>query len=107
MSSRISMLLSAFLLGLFLVGCSESEAPASNEATTEEANPVVLQNAKIENGMTQEQVKALLGDPKVIQTRTIDELTIVHSEWSDKSGTTSVQFQNGKVTFNQFFPASE
>jgi ABC-type uncharacterized transport system auxiliary subunit len=106
MSSYLRLLVAFFVFCLSLAACSESESPETNASATT-ATAVALQNAKIEVGMTEEAVKAILGDPKIIQTRTIDELTITHSEWTDKSGTTSVQFQNGKVMFNQFFPASE
>ncbi len=108
MSSRVRLLLSSLIICMTLIACSENGAPENN-ASSESATPapIALQNAKIEVGMTEEAVKAILGDPKIIQTRTIDDLIITYSEWTDKSGKTSVQFQNGKVKFNQFFPASE
>lgn len=110
MSSHVRLLLSSFVICMTLIACSESGSPDNTPSETSESAaqaPVVLQNAQIEVGMTEEAVKAILGDPKIIQTRTIDDLIITYSEWTDKSGKTSVQFQNGKVKFNQFFPASE
>lgn len=119
MSSRVHLLVSSLLVCLTLIACSETESPENN-ARSESATPApatvenaksatstTIQNSKIEVGMTEQEVKAILGDPQIIQTRTIDDLTITYSEWTDKSGKTSVQFQNGKVKFNQFFPASE
>jgi hypothetical protein len=109
MSLRLGLRASSMVVLMSLVGCSQSESPeqgASSDASTP-APYVALQNAEVKTGMTEDEVKAILGDPKLIQTRTIDNLTITYSEWTDKSGRTSVQFQNGKVMFNQFFPASE
>ncbi|MDT8370587.1 MAG: hypothetical protein RQ783_01185 [Gammaproteobacteria bacterium] len=108
MSTRVSLLVSSLIVCLTLIACSESETPETHALSeTATATPATIQNTKIEVGMTEHEVKAILGDPKIIQTRTIDDLTITYSEWTDKSGKTSVQFQNGKVKFNQFFPASE
>ncbi|MBE0438760.1 MAG: hypothetical protein IBX57_03175 [Gammaproteobacteria bacterium] len=121
MSTRVSLLVSTLIICLTLIACSESETPetpalsktatatATSKQNTASATltAATIQNTKIEVGMTEQEVKAILGDPKIIQTRTIDDLTITDSEWTDKSGKTSVQFQNGKVKFNHFFPASE
>lgn len=101
--SPLRLLLSSLVISVSVAACSQDESATT---AVESAPVTALQNAKIEKGMTQEEVKAILGDPQVIQSRSIDALTITYSEWVDATGTTTVQFQNDKVTFNQFFPAN-
>ena len=102
--SPLRLLLSSLVISVSVAACSQDESATTT--AVESAPATALQNAKIEKGMTQEEVKAILGDPQVIQSRSIDALTITYSEWVDATGTTTVQFQNDKVTFNQFFPAN-
>ncbi len=111
--TKIRLILTAFFLSVFLIACSDdntntSSAPqAETEAPTEQktASTVTMSDAKIELGMTEKAVADLLGSPQSTQTRTIEALTITHTEWADKSGTVSVQFINGEVKF-QLFTAS-
>ncbi|MDO7710008.1 MAG: outer membrane protein assembly factor BamE, partial [Pseudomonadota bacterium] len=62
---------------------------------------------KIEAGMTQQAITDLLGTPTLSQTHTLDSLTMIHSEWTNETGTVSIQFIDGIVTFNQFTPTSK
>lgn len=91
-----------FLLSFLLIACGEN-----NDVTTalqvEKPQISVLSDAQIEFGMAENVVSDLLGTPQSTQTRTIDALTITHTEWADNSGTVSVQFINGKVKFSHFF----
>ncbi|MDC9724794.1 MAG: hypothetical protein PSN44_02600 [Gammaproteobacteria bacterium] len=60
----------------------------------------------VEAGTSEQATVDKLGAPTVTQSRTIDALTFTQSEWTSEAGTTSVQFQNGKVTFSQFSPVA-
>lgn len=106
MLNHIRLILITMLMGLFLVACGDESS--SEQATTEEA-PAATESAAmvgdIEEGMTEEQAIAKLGQPTISQTRTIDSLTITHHEWHNKDGVTSIQFQNGKAKYIQVLPA--
>ena len=58
----------------------------------------------VETGTSEQATIDKLGTPTLTQSRTIDALTFTQSEWISTEGTTSVQFQNGEVTFSQFSP---
>tara|TARA_R110001606_G_scaffold395213_2_gene567142 strand:+ start:37174 stop:37518 length:345 start_codon:yes stop_codon:yes gene_type:complete len=111
---KTRFLLSSLVLCTALAACgdNDNEAPQtqaiSPEATEQQVETnVALSDKKIEAGMLEQAVTDLLGAPTFVQTRTLDSLTITHSEWTDESGTTTVQFQNGKVQFSQFTPANK
>lgn len=111
---KIRLFLSSLLLCSALVACDNNVDPqaTSDEIIKQEVANVVTDSSttptnKIEIGMSEHEVTAILGDATLIQTRTLDALTITHSEWASKSGTTSVQFQNGKVQFSQFIPSNK
>ena len=59
----------------------------------------------IETGTAEQAVTEKYGTPSFTQSRTIDALTFTHSEWTNETGTTSVQFHNGEVKYSQFTPA--
>ncbi len=127
---KTRLLVSSLLLCSALVACGDNdneaaktpttaetatinEAPTSSEAVTSEAatsemadqsaaSNTAMPTDKIEAGMTEQSVTDLLGKPTLTQTHTLDSLTMIHSEWTNDSGTTSVQFQNGIVQFTQF-----
>ena len=61
-----------------------------------------VNEVSIETNMTEKAVVDLLGKPDYSQTRTLGELTYTHNEWTDKTGTLSVQFHNGKAQYSQF-----
>jgi hypothetical protein len=120
MLSHTRLFLTAIVAGSMLVACGDKDATtaettaASAPATTEEA-PVVaaptapttapVSESNVSVGMTEQAVADLLGEASYSETRTIDALTITHTEWTNAEGTTSVQFQNGKVAFSQFVAA--
>ncbi|NOQ93090.1 MAG: hypothetical protein GQ547_00465 [Methylophaga sp.] len=56
----------------------------------------------VEAGTSEQATIDKLGTPTSTQSRSIDALTFTQSEWASAEGTTSVQFQNGAVTFSQF-----
>jgi len=102
-----------------LVACGDNDATAPEtapapvaSAPAADATPVVtaetaaatapVSESKVEVGMTEQAVADLLGDASFSETRTLDALTISHTEWTTAEGTTSVQFQNGKAVFSQF-----
>lgn len=121
---KTRFLLSLLVVCTALTACGDNDNEKSPAATTtapEVTNTVVPEQqvatetatapstttGKIEVGMSEQAVTDLLGAPTLVQTRTIDALTATHSEWTDAAGTTSVQFQNGKVQFSQFTPANK
>ncbi|HDY86106.1 hypothetical protein LCGC14_1367930 [marine sediment metagenome] len=83
-----------------------TEAATSGMTESSEATDAAMPTDKIEAGMKEEAVTDLLGKPSLTQTHTLDSLTLTHSEWTNDSGTTSVQFENGVVKFHQFTPAN-
>ncbi|RKZ78329.1 MAG: hypothetical protein DRR19_26600 [Candidatus Parabeggiatoa sp. nov. 1] len=60
--------------------------------------------AKIKNGMTMEQVKAVLGEPTESKTSDIGAaLSTTNTIWKNRSGATiNVKFVNGKVLLKTF-----
>jgi hypothetical protein len=80
-----------------LVACNDADKPAAMAAAV-----VASSDAEITAGMTEQAVAALLGEASYTQTRSIDALTVTHSEWTDESGTRSVQFHNSKAQYSQF-----
>ncbi len=57
---------------------------------------------KIKNGMTQDEVISILGSPTDTSTVKIAGLSGSSAKWTDKQGTITIQFANGKVRFKQF-----
>jgi hypothetical protein len=107
---KTRLLLSSLLLCSVLVACGDNETAQSTntEATTEQvATNTTIPTNKIEAGMTQQAVTDLLGTPTLSEIHTLDSLTMTHSEWTIETGTASVQFIDGIVTFNQFTPNSK
>tara|TARA_R110002050_G_scaffold268113_1_gene410063 strand:+ start:117514 stop:117858 length:345 start_codon:yes stop_codon:yes gene_type:complete len=111
---KTRFLLSLLVLCTALVACGDnnSEAPqATNpEATVQEQDvttATTLPEPQIETGMSEQAVTNLLGTPTLTQTHTLDTMTLIHSEWTNAAGTTSVQFLNDKVQFSQFTPVDK
>lgn len=109
---KTRFLLSSLLLCSVLVACGDNDSETSQATNTEATTEQVTTNAamptnKIEAGMTQQAITDLLGAPTLSQTHTLDSMTITHSEWTNESGTASVQFIDGVVTYNQFTPTSK
>lgn len=66
-------------------------------------SPVNQENfAKIETGMSQQEVEAILGAPDESSTATFGGLSGGNATWKHKDVTISVQFMNDKVQFKQF-----
>jgi hypothetical protein len=85
-----------------LIACGDKEpaeeaAPAPAASTP--AAPAPVAAPEVTAGMNEADVIAKFGEPDLTQTRTLDSLTITNSEWNHDAGITSVQFQNGVVTF--------
>jgi hypothetical protein len=109
---KTRFLLSSLLLCSVLVACGDNDNETAQSTNTEATTDQVATNAamptnKIEAGMTKQAVTDLLGTPTLSQTHTLDSLTMMHSEWTNETGTASVQFIDGIVTFNQFTPTSK
>lgn len=122
MLSHTRLFLTTVVVSSMLVACGDNDAtapetapapaantPAATPVVTEETPVVTAETAtapvsesKVEAGMTEQAVADLLGDASFSQTRTLDALTITHTEWTTAEGTTSVQFQNEKAVFSQF-----
>lgn len=127
MLSHTRLFLTTVVVSSMLVACGDNDAtapetapapaantPAATPVVTEETPVVTAETAtatapvsesKVEAGMTEQAVADLLGDASFSQTRTLDALTITHTEWTTAEGTTSVQFQNEKAVFSQFVAA--
>jgi len=119
---KTRFLLSSLLLCSALVACGDNDNEAVQTSNTESvttetestqateqqvATDTALSGQSIETGMSEQAVTDLLGKPTLTQTHTLDTLSLTHSEWTDESGTASVQFQNGEVTFSQFTPVDK
>lgn len=61
---------------------------------------------KIEPGMTQEAVLAVLGEPTESSSMNLAGLSGTASEWTQNGTTISIQFLNGKVKFKHFSKTS-
>ena len=61
---------------------------------------------KIQTGMTQEEVIAILGSPSESSSIDIVGLSGTSSEWISKEGTISIQFVNKKVRAKRFSKTS-
>jgi len=115
MFTKPLLLASSLILCLTLVACDEDNktTQSTNTATEEHAvATAVVEETKIATqeikaGMSEKAVTELLGEPTILQTRTLDTLMITHSEWTNDAGTTSVQFLNGVVQYHQFTPATK
>ena len=58
---------------------------------------------KLKNGMTMEEVKAILGKPTESKTAGIGPLSGTTAVWKDSNGTTiNIKFLNGKVQLKTF-----
>jgi hypothetical protein len=78
----------AVALSAFLFGC----ASKINQANYD----------KIENGMTMEQVEAILGKATEAKTAGIGPLSGTSAAWSSDTVTISIKFVNGKVQLKSF-----
>jgi hypothetical protein len=59
--------------------------------------------AKIQNGMTMEEVKAILGSPTTSSTSGIGALSGTSAIWKSRDGTSiSINFVNSKVLLKRF-----
>jgi len=123
MLSHTRLLFAAVVASSVLVACGDNDATSTDTTTAPVAStpaatddtPVVtaptaaatapVNDSKVEVGMAEDAVAELLGEKSFSQTRTLDALTITHTEWTNAEGTTSVQFQNGKAVFSQFVAA--
>lgn len=66
-------------------------------------SPVNQENfARIETGMTQQEVEAILGKPSEASTASFGGVSGGSATWNHKDVTISVQFMNDKVQFKQF-----
>jgi len=107
---KTRFLLSSLILCSTLVACGDTENEATQTTNTEVTEQQTATNEtmptnKIEANMSEQAVTDLLGTPTLTQTHTLDSMAITHSEWTNETGTVSIQFINGQVTFNQFTPA--
>jgi hypothetical protein len=123
MLSHTRLFLAAVVASSMLIACGDNDATSTETATTPAAiTPAATDDApvataptatttapvsksKVEVGMTEQAAADLLGNANFSETRTLDALTITHTEWTNAEGTTSVQFQNGKAVFSQFVAA--
>lgn len=85
MFSQTRFILVSIFISIALIAC--------NKPTSE---------VDIATGMSQQEVTKMLGQPTITQSYTLDSLTVTHSEWDDKSGMLSIQFQNDQVQSHQF-----
>ncbi|NQY25616.1 MAG: hypothetical protein HRT92_00395 [Piscirickettsiaceae bacterium] len=101
---KLRLILTALFLSILLIACGDDSNNSAEAPQVEQksVSTIAMSDAKIELGMTEKAVADLLGTPQSTQTRSIEALTITHTEWTDKSGTVSVQFINGEVKFNLF-----
>lgn len=86
--SSPTRILGVIVLALTLAACG---SPVNQESF-----------ARIETGMTQKEVEAILGAPDESSTATFGDLSGGNSTWKHKDVTISIQFMNDRVQFKQF-----
>lgn len=85
---RASRFVGIALLALLLTACG---------------SPVTQENFnKIQTGMTQDEVEAILGTPDESSSASLGTFSGGASTWKTKDATITIQFMNGKVQFKQF-----
>lgn len=57
---------------------------------------------KVQNGMTMEQVKSILGEPTETKSVGVGPFSGVSATWKDKKTLINIQFINDKVTVKTF-----
>jgi hypothetical protein len=62
---------------------------------------------KVQNGMTKEEVAAILGSPTETSSINIGGLSGTASTWKSDSGEISIQFVNNRVQAKQFIKAGK
>ncbi len=62
---------------------------------------------KIKTGMTQDEVKKILGSPTETSSMSIAGLSGTSSKWEGKNGTIVIQFFNEKVQIKEFSSPNE
>lgn len=102
MFNTTRVLIISLFVSATVVACNSEEATQSEASSTAPVISISASDAKIEVGTSKQAMADLLGSPTISQTHTIDSLTVTHSEWTDESGTLSVQFHNDKAQFHQF-----
>ncbi len=111
MKNTLRLLVTMLFISASVIGCGDQDSSsATEENTATPAAEMAMASEKaadieITAGMTKEEVMAKLGEPTYSETRNLDALAITHSEWTNDKGTTSVQFHNDVVAFNQFVAA--
>ncbi|PHS71439.1 MAG: hypothetical protein COB23_00215 [Methylophaga sp.] len=90
MLNNVRYIITALFISIALIACSK-------EAT----------DVTVETDMSSQQIIEIIGEPTITQAYTLGDLTVTHSEWADKSGTLSVQFQNNQAHFSLFTAPSE
>ena len=85
----IKQLFSLLILSLALLGCNSKINQENYQ--------------KIQNGMTLEEVKAILGEPTDVQTAGIGGLSGTSAVWKNKEGAKiDIKFVNNKVQLKTF-----
>jgi hypothetical protein len=83
-------LIIALSLSVFLLGCLSSKINQENYA-------------KIQNGMTMEEVKAILGEPTESNTTGISVISGTAATWKSSDGASiNIKFLNDKVKLKSF-----
>ena len=57
---------------------------------------------KIQNGMSEQEVAAILGKPTESSSTALLNLTATASRWADKDAVIVIRFMNGKVVLKSF-----
>jgi hypothetical protein len=58
--------------------------------------------AKIQNGMTEQEVAAILGKPTETSSTGVGNLSATTSRWADKEASITIRFLNGKVMLKDY-----
>jgi len=88
MYNRAFRILAVLLLSIILVACGSR----INQSNFD----------KIQNGMTKEEVTAILGSPTETSSINIGGLSGTSSTWKSESGEISIQFVNNRVQAKQY-----
>lgn len=62
---------------------------------------------KIKNGMTEDEVTKILGEPSDAASMSLGPFSGTTSTWKSKNGTIAIQFVNGKVALKTFTKGGE
>lgn len=112
MPSHIRVLLASLAFAGLLTACGSDDSSYSTDTTADSASAVNQSTSAdatpasgITQGMSEAAAIALLGEPSVRQSHSINEIEVTQLEWNTSDALISAQFHNGQAVHSQYWPA--